>query len=209
MNKTKPEWTKEDVEKAFGEGWGIFNDGEIQRLDEENILKSDDEALALVMQKAKEGSELHKKALKLHRLETAGVVLLDVVEVRAVFEKATTQVEYLEALHALVVANWENVVSVKGYVTCSPETWQQICRLCQTFDEKLNTLREYPKTKLLPGGAWMNSGFSACADQELGLWECLPPKEEDIVRKSETVETGRLGKMPTPAQAAGLEPYPS
>lgn len=202
-------WTTDDMEAACKEGWGLFNGGEIQRLDEEGILEDDDAALTLVMLKAKEGSSTHKKALKLHRWATAGVVQLEVADVRAVFEKATTQVEYLEALHALVVANWENVVSVKGYVTCSPETWQQICRLCQTFDEKLNTLREYPKTKLLPGGAWMNSGFSACADQELGLWECLPPKEEDIVRKSETVETGRLGKMPTPAQAAGLEPYPS
>jgi hypothetical protein len=50
------------------EGWGIFNDKEIQRDDEMDRFESDDDALAHVRQLANAGSRLHREALALLRL---------------------------------------------------------------------------------------------------------------------------------------------
>lgn len=65
---------KFDNTQAFKEGWSLFNDGEIQRLDygpiDENsdqtgepVFDSDEEALDFVKSKYLEGSEYHKQAL--------------------------------------------------------------------------------------------------------------------------------------------------
>lgn len=60
--------TKPESEKALEEGWVVSNneagDIEIQRFDEAEIFGSDKEALKFVEEKAKSGSALHKKALK-------------------------------------------------------------------------------------------------------------------------------------------------
>lgn len=66
-------WTKKDSEAAQAEGWDVFlvdsrpDQPEIERCDELEMLGSDDEAIALVERKAREGSERHQKALRLHR----------------------------------------------------------------------------------------------------------------------------------------------
>lgn len=49
--------------QADAEGWGIFNDGEIQRDDEADVFAGDDEAIAFVRRRAIEGSHLHAAAL--------------------------------------------------------------------------------------------------------------------------------------------------
>lgn len=64
-----------DNTQAFAEGWGLFNFGEIQRLDEGRIpggdptgdfpFDSDEAALEYVRRKAGEGSEYHRAALAL------------------------------------------------------------------------------------------------------------------------------------------------
>lgn len=69
-----------DNYQAFTEGWALFNDGEIQRLDEpsateitglpdEPIFASDTDALKFVAAKAAAGSEYHKIALQLCGME--------------------------------------------------------------------------------------------------------------------------------------------
>ncbi|HNC59547.1 MAG TPA: hypothetical protein PLP33_29235 [Leptospiraceae bacterium] len=71
-----------DSYQSFLEGWALFNDGEILRLDEpsatdlpelenqdEPIFESDEAAIEFVRRKAEEGSEYHKEALLLHRKE--------------------------------------------------------------------------------------------------------------------------------------------
>ena len=50
------------------EGWGIFNDQELQRDDEMDRFESDDDAVAHVRQLASAGSRLHCEALAVLRL---------------------------------------------------------------------------------------------------------------------------------------------
>lgn len=49
---------------ADAEGWGVFNDGEIQRDDEANKFASDADALAHVKARAAAGSAPHHEALQ-------------------------------------------------------------------------------------------------------------------------------------------------
>lgn len=63
------------------EGWGLFNDGEIQRDDEADIFASDEEAVEHVRRLAEAGSALHREALSLDaaqrtptRAETAALL---------------------------------------------------------------------------------------------------------------------------------------
>lgn len=66
-------WTKADSRNARIEGWDIFYiDGdeakpEIEAVDDLDVLANDDEAIALVEDKAAKGSALHAKALLLER----------------------------------------------------------------------------------------------------------------------------------------------
>lgn len=68
---------KFDNTQAYTEGWALFDDGEIQRLDEPSatgieglpddpMFESDTQAVNFVMGKAREGSEYHRQALELH-----------------------------------------------------------------------------------------------------------------------------------------------
>lgn len=66
-----------DNTKAYREGWAIFDDGEIQRLDEGPIharsisgtgkpaFDGDAEAIAHVLRKAAKGSRYHKRAIRM------------------------------------------------------------------------------------------------------------------------------------------------
>lgn len=66
--------TLDDIQ-AFKEGWGIFNDNEIQRLDhpsetgieglpEDPVFESDEAAVSFVLKKAAQGSAFHKEAIR-------------------------------------------------------------------------------------------------------------------------------------------------
>lgn len=82
-------WSFELQEKALAEGWGIFNwgdvpDHDIQRVDDpsslgpfdetaEPLFDNDSEAIAHVVRKAREGSQLHILALALARKTTIHV----------------------------------------------------------------------------------------------------------------------------------------
>lgn len=77
MKPTKPfttparGWHDKDQLDAYEEGWGVFDvEGhlEIQRIDETELLDSDDAARALVLGMAQQGFRLHRKAI-LHVLK--------------------------------------------------------------------------------------------------------------------------------------------
>lgn len=66
------DWTAEDCWRACDEGWCLFDcDGrgvrEIQRDDEAGIFADDAEAIGHVMRRAREGSWLHRRALRIDR----------------------------------------------------------------------------------------------------------------------------------------------
>lgn len=61
-------WTSEDADAAYREGWGIFDsDGEvrIEKVDERGLLADDATAWHIVAAKARDGSRMHQKALRL------------------------------------------------------------------------------------------------------------------------------------------------
>ena len=69
MNK-KIDWNQSDITNAHNEGWNIFECGsseggkyQIQRIDEAELFQNDEDAIKCVIKKAKEGGELHQKAI--------------------------------------------------------------------------------------------------------------------------------------------------
>ena len=89
MSKTEREIAREQVQHyrtieainhfAVREGWGLFNDGEIQRIDSpdgppepaEPPFLGDDDAIEHVRQLAEAGSALHVAALAIHKAAEA------------------------------------------------------------------------------------------------------------------------------------------
>jgi hypothetical protein len=61
------EWTDQDQLTALAQGWGVFNNSDhgtqIERRDETMQFDSDEDALAFVEAKAREGFGLHRRAL--------------------------------------------------------------------------------------------------------------------------------------------------
>ena len=64
-----------DNTQAFAEGWSLFNDGEIQRIDEMEVFPSDAAAIAHVRSLA-ESSEYHRGALAIFDATPAGPALI-------------------------------------------------------------------------------------------------------------------------------------
>lgn len=66
MTTTANEWTSDDAAQAATEGWGVFNDAEIQRDDEAEAFAGDDDAIRWVRFRAGSGSAMHQRALAIH-----------------------------------------------------------------------------------------------------------------------------------------------
>lgn len=70
-----------------------------------------------------------------------------------IFETSDTQASYLLALHGAVIDDLAQAEKVEGYVQCSKELWLYLCDKCVAWD-KLHC------PNAMPGGAWLNQGFS-------------------------------------------------
>lgn len=70
-----------------------------------------------------------------------------------IFSRAKTQADYIIALYRHCVPNFDRITTVENTPRCSKQTWLEICRRAQAFDTQHHK-------KVLPGGCWMNSGFS-------------------------------------------------
>ncbi len=83
--------------------------------------------------------------------------------ITAIFEKHQTQGEVLTDLYrTLIFPDWDRIKTVKGYPECGVEMWKYICRLFMEFDKKFHL-------NVMPGGLWMNTGFSS--NRDLDDWE--------------------------------------
>lgn len=60
-------------------------------------------------------------------------------------------------------ADWDRIVKLDGWPTCNKSTWKSICQLFMDFDKK--------HTNALPGGLWMNTGFSSHEAEDLKDWQ--------------------------------------
>lgn len=81
---------------------------------------------------------------------------------RSLFEKHDTQAAVLEEIYRLVLPEWDIIERVNGYPEAGEDFWAFVCRLFQDFDRQ-----HHPD--VMPGGAWMNTGFSV--NRNLDSWE--------------------------------------
>ena len=79
----------------------------------------------------------------------------------ALFEKHEHQGDVIRDLYILVFPEWDRIKRIDGYPEVGDALWKFITIKFQEFDQK-----HHPKC--LPGGAWMNSGFSF--DHKLPPW---------------------------------------
>jgi hypothetical protein len=92
------------------------------------------------------------------------IVRLNEETVRAAFDQAASQAEYLTAIYRLVIPNLDMAERIDKWPTCNDKTWEAICCMAQAADRRL-------RLNVLPGGAWLNHGFSAEKSLGLGDWE--------------------------------------
>jgi hypothetical protein len=88
-------------------------------------------------------------------------------KVRAAFEQTTSQEEYLIAIYRMVLPDWDAIERIERWPACNEKTWEAICRLAMEADQRL-------RLNVLPGGAWLNHGFTTGEGKHLADWQvCL------------------------------------
>ena len=58
-------------------------------------------------------------------------VHLNEAAVRAAFEAATSQADYLVALYCMILPAWDTIERIDHWPACNDTTWKAICRLAQ------------------------------------------------------------------------------
>lgn len=96
-------------------------------------------------------------------------------QIDSIFEEADHQVDYVIGLYREVIPGWEQIHRLSGYPRVSKKTSTYIYRKVQEFDEE-----HHPNC--LPGGLWMNKGFST--DKELEDW-MVDLSEVEVVEQTE------------------------
>ena len=104
---------------------------------------------------------------------TAETIQLKPEEVEQIIKQSASSSEAVIAVYKLVYPHWSAIAKVEGHPLCNSNTWHSICLWIQGLDERM-------KAKCLPGGIWMNCGFSSAESKmpalELADWEILPAK---------------------------------
>ena len=101
--------------------------------------------------------------------------------IKDIFDKHDHQQQVLIGLYQMVFPDWYRIVKIHGYPTAGEDLWQYICRQFQEFDRT-----HHPDC--MPGGIWMNTGFSV--NHHLEGWEisfenCLVEYNEQIQSEKE------------------------
>lgn len=88
--------------------------------------------------------------------------------IKAVFDECDHQQQVIIGLYRMVFPDWDRIAKIQGYPTAGEDLWTYICHLFQEFDRIYHP-------DCMPGGAWMNLGFSVNRDQlswEIGFDCC-------------------------------------
>lgn len=100
---------------------------------------------------------------------------LDKATVDGIFETATEPADYIGRLYRTLYGDdWDRIEKLEGYVKIAPTGGHYICEKAIEFDRAF-----YPpvgpggEREALPGGAWLNYGFSTDADlgERAGGWQ--------------------------------------
>jgi hypothetical protein len=78
-----------------------------------------------------------------------------------------TQEAVLIALYRTVLPDWDRIEKLNGWPSCNKNTWKYIAKRFMEFDS-----HHHPEC--VAGGAWMNTGFSTLAGDELPDWKVMP-----------------------------------
>jgi hypothetical protein len=87
-----------------------------------------------------------------------------------VFTQNTDQHYAITGVYRLVIPNWDEIANLVGYPEAGVELSLFISRQCQEFDQKYHP-------RCMPGGAWMNWGFSVNRDIDpwgINFGNCVP-----------------------------------
>lgn len=100
-------------------------------------------------------------------------VSLTQAEIDAVFETAESASDYVVAFFSLVCdkagIDWEKVESIDHYPMVNPETSRYMMQQAIQTDQRL-------LSSAMPGGSWMNYGFSSTDGSHLAPWVvCIDP----------------------------------
>jgi hypothetical protein len=97
------------------------------------------------------------------------------------FDKHDHQQQVLIGLYQMVFPDWDQIFKIHGYPNTGEDLWKFICRQFQEFDRT-----HHPNC--MPGGIWMNNGFSAnhvLEDWEISFENCLVEYNEQIQTEKE------------------------
>jgi hypothetical protein len=99
------------------------------------------------------------------------MILLE-TEVKKLFQEKTHQQEVILGLFEMAYGKneWDKIAKTKGYCHCNKNTWMAIAKMFTDFDWKHHH-SVHPTERVLPGGCWMNYGFSVVEGNELQDWE--------------------------------------
>ena len=83
---------------------------------------------------------------------------------KVLLPEPTGQSDALIAIYRIVFPQWDQIESLDGWPKCNKTTWQAICSLFMEFDRAHHA-------DVMPGGLWMNNGFSSRDSDHLKDWE--------------------------------------
>lgn len=89
-----------------------------------------------------------------------GRVALDPDAVRAAFEAAESQEDYILAVYKMVFPDWDRIERIDNWPGCSEATWKAIAELAMAADARIYPLDSEGFRRVMLGGAWLNTGFT-------------------------------------------------
>lgn len=102
---------------------------------------------------------------------------LDPNAVKLAIISAPTESDALVAVYRMVYPQWDAIEKIGddqvSWPECNRDTWKRICAWFQELTAHLNQARAYDK-QVMPGGVWMNTGFSAHHEKQVADWHVVP-----------------------------------
>lgn len=89
------------------------------------------------------------------------------IQIDECFEGKTHQADVLVCLYQLVYPDWDNIKKLHSWPKIGDALRDYIFKKFMTFDRE-----HHPK--VMPGGLWMNNGFSTLENEYLDPWEADP-----------------------------------
>lgn len=104
-------------------------------------------------------------------------IKLDKDLVTQAVSKAGSEVEAIESVYKMVYPELDKLEKVGSddhpWPTCNQHTWTAIVKLFMDLTTGLNLKRDRNKGQM-PGGVWLNNGFTTQGGDQLADWYVMP-----------------------------------